>query len=672
MDGNTIENRTLTYLLLSKEWGDLFRNISKTTSFELSILSSDGGLLFNTGENHFCGIIKAANREGLRCPDSCIEAAIMSQYANIPVTYMCQSKIINFSFPIEKFDEKVIIRGQGSFTGYGDFLEFLKLQRANNLPGISVKKPLSFCGEDYAKAVSLYVFNTVNHMLNSMEEKHKLEEKFLRMTSLFDSHTFATLSRNPELLHRYILDTIEFVFGKTSAVLMELDDKCFTYNTVHTTGKHKDEFAGFQLDAESHFVRDMHSKRSFILAKGVESPAAEGLLAGIGSFLLMPVFSGDLIVKIIGIFDGSFSREDLKIMNAFRDYLQLNIENQHLRLSANTGRKADERISCFSDFTGSLTSVLNKEMLFQTIVEKSLQFLDAEQGSLMLLDRDTSELVVEAKKGMDDIVQEKMRLRKEETIAGRVLDNEESLLVEDIERDPRFNRENRPRYKTKSFISILIKIEDRVTGVLNISDKVKGDAFTEEDLRLLQSFVNSAAIAIERSLLYKQTEELKQLSITDPLTGIYNRRYLNTRLSEEITRYNRYRHPFSFMMLDMDKFKEYNDSFGHISGDRLIKALATIMEKSLRNVDIAARFGGDEFVAIFPQTSKVDAVHITHRLKEKIDKALVEETPEMPLTVSMGLTTYPDDASSVGELLEKTDQALYLAKRGGGDKVVYL
>jgi len=366
------------------------------------------------------------------------------------------------------------------------------------------------------------------------------------------------------------------------------------------------------------------------------------------------------------------SKEDLKIMNAFRDYLQLHFENLHLRHSASRFKMADDRFKYLADFSKSITSILNKEKLFHTLIETSLQLMNAEYGSLMLLDSDSSELVVEAQKGSDEVVHEKMRLRKEDSIAGIVLDRQEPLLVNDIEKDPRIKRENRPRYKTKSFISILIKVDDRVKGVLNVSDKIRGDVFTEDDVKLLQSFVNNAAIAIERSMLYKQTEELQQLSITDPLTGIYNRRYLSTRLSEEITRYNRYKHPFSFLMLDMDKFKDYNDTFGHMFGDKLIKAMATIMEKSLRNVDIAARFGGDEFVAIFPQTSKADAIHITNRLKEKIDAALRQESLNMPLTVSMGLTTYPDDASSVGELLEKTDQALYLAKRGGGDRVVYL
>jgi len=125
-------------------------------------------------------------------------------------------------------------------------------------------------------------------------------------------------------------------------------------------------------------------------------------------------------------------------------------------------------------------------------------------------------------------------------------------------------------------------------------------------------------------------------------------------------------------MLDLDKFKEYNDTFGHIAGDNLIKNLAHRMEKSLRAIDIAARFGGDEFVAIFPQTPKIDAIQITNRLKDHIDMALGQHNVEMSVSVSMGLATYPDDASSIMELIEKTDQALYLAKKGGGNRVVYL
>ena len=121
------------------------------------------------------------------------------------------------------------------------------------------------------------------------------------------------------------------------------------------------------------------------------------------------------------------------------------------------------------------------------------------------------------------------------------------------------------------------------------------------------------------------------------------------------------------MILDLDKFKMYNDTYGHLAGDNLIKDLARLVESSLRTIDIAARFGGDEFVAIFPQTPKADAIQIVNRIKDKIDSALNIDHGKISLSVSMGVATYPDDASSIMELTEKTDEALYLAKKGGGD-----
>jgi diguanylate cyclase (GGDEF)-like protein len=409
-----------------------------------------------------------------------------------------------------------------------------------------------------------------------------------------------------------------------------------------------------------------------VFTEDLDEIDTEGLLKEIEYSYFFPLFMNGVMEGIIWVLDRKFSREDMKIMNAFRDYIQVNLENQNLRVAIGKVKKADETLNSFVDFSKSIASVLDKERLLDTILEKSLELLKAEQGSLMLVDNETSELVVEARKTVDDAVQEKMRLKKGEGVAGIVLQNGGSLLVRDIESDPRVSQQSRARYKTKSFVSVPIKVEGRVTGVFNASDKIEGSAFNEDDLTLIQSFMNNMAIAIERSILYKRTEEYKKLSITDPLTGIYNRRYLNSRLSEEITRYNRYKHPFSFLMFDLDGFKEYNDTYGHISGDELLKALADIIEESLRTIDIAARFGGDEFVAIFPQTPKVDAIQITNRVKEKIDKFLDEYNPDISLSVSMGLATYPDDASSIMELIEKTDQALYLAKKGGGNRVVYL
>jgi len=578
----------------------------------------------------------------------------------------------NFAFTVERLGERAVIVGRGSFALYDDLLDFIKFTKDHNMPTIPASMPLSFPGTDYIESMAQYVAFTVSRMLNSLEEKYRLEEKLVRMTALFDSQTFGTLSKNPELMYRYIMDTIEFVFGSTSASLMLMDESSVTYNTVYSIGEHKDAVADFSFDAKSSIVSEMKKTRAAVFSDDPEKISISNPLQDIKTAYFFPIFMSGAVEGVIGIFNKQFSNEDMRIMNAFKDYIQLNLENQRLRTSMSNNKIADNKLNSLVDFSYSLTSIRDKDSLLNTLLEKSLEMLEAEQGSLMLMDPDTSELIVEAKRSYDETVHEKMRIKMNAGIAGQVIESGGPLLVADIEQDSRISQSSRPRYKTKSFISVPIKIDDKFSGVINISDKIKGSAFNEDDLQIIQTILNNSAVAIERSLLYKRAETLQKLSITDHLTGIYNRRYLNRRLTEEITRYNRYKQPFSFMMLDMDKFKEYNDTYGHIPGDNLIREVATVLEKSLRTIDIAARFGGDEFVAIFPQTTKVDAIQITNRLKEKIDEALGKHDVETPLGISMGLATFPDDANSIMELIEKTDQALYLAKKAGGNRIVYL
>jgi diguanylate cyclase (GGDEF)-like protein len=128
-------------------------------------------------------------------------------------------------------------------------------------------------------------------------------------------------------------------------------------------------------------------------------------------------------------------------------------------------------------------------------------------------------------------------------------------------------------------------------------------------------------------------------------------------------------------MIDIDEFKKHNDTHGHLIGDKILKILGATILSSLRNLDIAARYGGDEFILLLSQTPKIDAVNIANRIKENIEKAYLsyqEELTFSDITVSIGLASFPDDASSSTELIEKADQALYLAKKSGRNRLVYL
>jgi diguanylate cyclase (GGDEF)-like protein len=311
--------------------------------------------------------------------------------------------------------------------------------------------------------------------------------------------------------------------------------------------------------------------------------------------------------------------------------------------------------------------------LFGMILEKSTAFLHAEQGSLMLLDEQRRELGVKAMKGLNKKIAGLLRIRPGEGIAGKVLATGSPLLVSDIEKDERITQERRLRYKTKSFVSVPLKLEGRTIGVLNVADKSSGEAFSDQDLHLLTSIGAYASVAIERSRFHLKTEELKKISITDPLTALLNRRYFQERMSEEIERSRRHRLPLSLIMIDLDDFKPVNDSLGHMAGDEVLQMVARCIRNSIRAIDVAARYGGEEFTVILPQTAKTDAISLAERIcgeVARLELPYERKGRRLALTVSLGLATYPEDAGSLEDLIRNADSALYTAKAHGKNRVV--
>ena len=231
----------------------------------------------------------------------------------------------------------------------------------------------------------------------------------------------------------------------------------------------------------------------------------------------------------------------------------------------------------------------------------------------------------------------------------------------------------KPKYKTGSFISIPLKIGDQTIGVLNISDKITGEVFSKDDLILLRSFASYATIALERSNYYSLVGRLRELSITDALTGLFNRRYFEDRFFEELQRSKRHGLSFSLAMIDVDDFKLFNDTEGHLAGDEILKSVAYGAKECLRVIDVFARFGGEEFVVIMPQTTKEEAFMVAERIRIWFKERILptwNTYPREHLTVSIGIATFPYDGEDRKELLRNADKALYRAKMEGKDKVV--
>ena len=140
-------------------------------------------------------------------------------------------------------------------------------------------------------------------------------------------------------------------------------------------------------------------------------------------------------------------------------------------------------------------------------------------------------------------------------------------------------------------MSILLKINNRKIGVLNITDKSNREAFNEDDLKLLESIASHASVALDRTDFYMKSEDLRKISITDSLTDLYNRRFFQERMVEEIERARRHSLSFSLIMLDIDNFKNYNDTYGHLAGDEALRLVSVAIKNSVRNIDRVARYG---------------------------------------------------------------------------------
>jgi diguanylate cyclase (GGDEF)-like protein len=205
-------------------------------------------------------------------------------------------------------------------------------------------------------------------------------------------------------------------------------------------------------------------------------------------------------------------------------------------------------------------------------------------------------------------------------------------------------------------------------GVMVMASTGRRDLSAVE-MERLEVLGSQASLALQNALLH---EELERLSVTDRLTDLYNHGYFKQRLEEEFQRSVRFGHPLSLIMLDIDDFKEFNDSFGHPCGDAVLKSLSTIIRKNLREMDIAARYGGEEFVLVLPETRCDGATMVAERIRAEFEqvKHEVAETLLVSRTVSIGVASYPGSGETAMSLLERADAAMYAGKRAGKNRVV--
>jgi diguanylate cyclase (GGDEF)-like protein len=212
------------------------------------------------------------------------------------------------------------------------------------------------------------------------------------------------------------------------------------------------------------------------------------------------------------------------------------------------------------------------------------------------------------------------------------------------------------------FVTVPLKAKNKVIGVLLADNRFNQKPITTDSVRILTMFANQAGLAIENSRLYEQT---LVLSNSDSLTGLWNHGYFQYLLGEEIKKSSLAKLKFTLLMIDMDNFKIFNDTYGHQAGDAIIREISKMFKDISRKIDTIARYGGEEFVVILPITKKEEALVLAERIRKAVEK-----NPNLKnLTISIGVASFPEDGNTKENLIARADKALYEAKRLGRNKV---
>lgn len=314
-------------------------------------------------------------------------------------------------------------------------------------------------------------------------------------------------------------------------------------------------------------------------------------------------------------------------------------------------------------FMGDLGKTLD------AILSRGVQALYAERGSLFMLDDKYEELVaksvvygVEGETKMNEALMDSFKSGK--GVAGEVFNSGKAKLITNIRKEKAFENVEGVANSVKSMICVPLMVRENAIGVMNIVNKQSG-RFSNDDLQIALTMANQAAVVIEKARLYN-------LATVDGLTGLVVRRHFQSKMEEEFRRARRYNKPLSYLMTDIDHFKKFNDTYGHQTGDAVLREVAQLVRKSVRDTDIAARYGGEEFCVILPETEPEGAVQFAERLRQSVESAVFRgaQGEELKVTISIGVSSIPyTNPETAADMIKLADDSLYVCKKNGRNRV---
>ena len=515
-----------------------------------------------------------------------------------------------------------------------------------------------------------------------MSQEQSLESNIRYLSMMFEVSTIANQTDDVYELLRKLKDYVAFQIDSQDVTIYLLEDQHF--KCIYTNEKTRNNEYFECEEGNSPFWDAVNQAKLTIMKDSEGSHIFKPFLEHNNILTLDPshvrVFFHNL--KPICFFFikenplNPISKETFNNLNCAFDYIEPIIAKFYRKVRRDKEiaqlQKSLHNISILYNISQAVNFIDDLKRLLQVIIQKALVTLDAEKGSLMLYDYSLNALQVRIVSGLQDKKLEEAinngavqcaKIGVGEGIAGTVFLERKPIITNLGSADPRFIAKE-VLSNTKSLLCVPLIAKGEVIGVINITNKKHDKLFNQKDLEFITSLANQAAIAIDNAKLY-------ELATKDGMTKLYIYRHFYTLLENEIRRCSRYKRNMSLIMMDIDNFKRINDTYGHLTGDTILKNLAIVLQESVRKIDIPARYGGEEFVVILPETDKEEACIIAERIRKNISQIVVKvnETQNLSPTVSIGVAQYTTDGKEAKELINAADTALYYSKHNGKNMV---
>jgi len=378
--------------------------------------------------------------------------------------------------------------------------------------------------------------------------------------------------------------------------------------------------------------------------------------------LLFPLVSRGSLIAVLALGkkeSGKYPLEDVNLVEAVAAQVAASLEKEYLQEQL---RKREQELSLINRLDMVITSSLNIRDVYGAFIAGLKKVIDVDWATIALIEGDELHFeVLSTEVGSAWQAGEKIPL--EGTGTEWVAKRKKTLVEPDLAKNRRFwTGEAHFKQGIRSIVYLPLLVKGEAIGSLTVASR-QPNAYTTGEVHLLESLASQISMPVENSRLYAKAEQRARV---DELTGLFNRRHFDERLGEEIDRHSRYGGMLSLIFLDLDLFKDYNDKYGHLAGDKVLTRIGRLVEKSIRNIDIAFRYGGDEFAVLLPKSVADDAFVVAERVRVKIATEMRKK--KLRITTSVGLASWPSDGVTPDELVTAADRALYYTKKTGGNR----